>query len=301
MRSANIILCLCLAAAMPATGADDRPRVAVSIAPQAWLVERLAGDAVDLTVALAPGESPATYDPTPRRLAGLFDTQLYLGVGVPMESVLLPRLRDGDQDTRVVDLARDVTRLTIHDHVHAHDHGDRHESGFDPHVWLSPRRMKVMAGAAAAALAEQAPALAGVLATNLQRLNAELDTLDASVAEALAPAAGRTMFVFHPAFGYLAHDYGFTQRAVEKDGLPPSPRHLATVLAEIRAQGAGTVFVQPQSASAQLRAMAEAEGLAVVVLDPLARDYARNLRQMAVAVGEALRPAPAPVTGETAP
>ncbi|MBC8423817.1 zinc ABC transporter substrate-binding protein [bacterium] len=299
MRSVNIILWLCLAAALPATGADDRPRVTVSIAPQAWLIEWLAGDAVDLAVALAPGESPATYDPTPRRLAELFDTQLYLGVGVPMERVLLPRLREGKRNTRVVDLALDVTRLAIHAHAHDHDHDDAemHETGFDPHVWLSPRRMKIMAGAAAAALAEQTPALAGVLETNLQRLNAELDSLDASVAAALAPAAGRTMFVFHPAFGYLAHDYGFTQRAVEKDGLPPSPRHLATVLSEIRAQGAAAVFVQPQSASAQLRAVAEAEGLTVVVLDPLARDYARNLREMAAAIGAAL----APAAGEVAP
>ncbi len=289
MRPAIIISCLCLAAAATAAGTEAPLRVTVSIAPQAWLVERLAGDAVDLTVALEPGASPATFDPTPRRLAELSGTRLYLAVGVPMERILFPRLAEHEGVLDIVDLAADAARLPIH--AHHHDHGHAHTDDFDPHVWLSPRRMKTMAAAAADALAELVPGLADELAANLARLQDELDALDTAVAASLAPASGRTMFVFHPAFGYLAHDYGFVQRAVEKDGLPPSPRHLAAVLSEIRAQGTGTVFVQPQSASAQLQAVAGAEGLAVVVLDPLARDYARNLREMAAVIGAALAPA----------
>ncbi|MBU1074212.1 zinc ABC transporter substrate-binding protein, partial [bacterium] len=246
----------------------------------AWLVERLAGEAFALEVALAPGESPATYDPTPRRLAELSATRLYLSVGVPLERILIPRLRDGCRDLIVADLSAGVELLAGDDHGHGHE--------CDPHVWLSPRRMRVMAATAAAALGDLRPELAGTLATNLARLQAELDVLDGAVAELLAPAAGRTMVVFHPAFGYLAHDYGFVQKAIEKDGLPPSPRHLAAVLAEIRDQRINTVFVQPQSASAQLQAVAAAEGLAVAVLDPLAYDYADNLLRMAARIGAAL-------------
>jgi len=288
-------MCLFLAAGLPASGfADDdgaagtRPQVTVSIAPQAWLVERLAGAPVALQVALAPGESPANFDPTPRRLAELSRTEIYLAVGVPMERVLLTHLRNTCPRMAIADLAADVDRLAAdgHDHgigaVHAHE--------FDPHVWLSPRRMSSMAGVAADLLATLMPGRAEAIRDNLGVLRAELDTLDAELAALLAPAAGRTMVVFHPSFGYLAHDYGFTQTAIEKDGLPPSPRHLASVLTTIRDQGVRTVFVQPQAASAQLRAMADAEGLRVEVLDPLARNYPENLRRMAAAIGAALAP-----------
>ncbi len=267
-------------------GADERPLVVVSIAPEGWLVERLAGDAVRLEIALAPGESPASYDPTPRRLARLSGARLYLAVGVPMESILLPRLGSLCEDVKVVDLSRGQTRLAGHDHGHHHDH----EHAVDPHVWVSPRRMADLADAAARALGDLVPEAKAVIDANLVSLRTELATLDTEVATLLAPAAGRTMVVFHPSFGYLAHDYGFVQTAIEKDGLPPSPRHLATVLSNIREQNVQSIFVQPQSASAQLNALAKSENLGVVVLDPLARDYPENTRRMAAAIGDAFSP-----------
>ena len=90
-RPMVITIATVLALAGP-VGADEPPLVVASIAPVGWLVTELAGDTVRLEIALAPGESPASYDPTPRRLAGLADARLYLAIGVPMESILLPRL-----------------------------------------------------------------------------------------------------------------------------------------------------------------------------------------------------------------
>jgi len=286
IRFTVIAIATVLAVVGPA-GADERPLVVVSIAPAGWLVERLAGDTVRLEVALTPGESPASYDPTPRRLARLTGARLYLAVGVPMESILLPRLGSLCDDVTIVDLTRGQARLAGHDHGHQH----AHEPAVDPHIWVSPRRMADLADAAARALGSLVPDAKAVISANLVSLRTELATLDIEVAALLAPAMGRTMVVFHPSFGYLAQDYGFVQTAIEKDGLPPSPRHLAAVLSEIRAQNVHTIFVQPQSASAQLSALAKSENLGVAILDPLARDYPANTRSMAAAIGAALSPA----------
>ena len=277
-----------LAAVAPPAGAACR--VTVSIEPLAWLVERLIGDDGQVCTALAPGESPATYDPTPRRLAELARTDLYLGVGVPMERVLLPHLRRDRPGLAIHDLAEGLEKLAIGGHSHDHGDGHDHAHEFDPHVWLSPRLMGRMAESAARILAARHPELGEALPTRAAALQSDLADLDAELRAILSPAAGRTLVVFHPAFGYLARDYGLVQRAIEKDGLPPSPRRLAEVLAEIRAQGLRAIFVQPQEASAQLQALARAEGLQVLELDPLAGDYTENMRRMAEVIAGALAP-----------
>ena len=294
MSRSHRILSLFAVATLLVLGAcrDAAPpgaRLTVSIPPQAWLVERLAGADRAVDVALAPGESPAVFDPTPRRLAELSGTALYLAVGVPMEHGLLDHLRSAVPDMKIVDLSRGLTRLSAHGH--SHDHGDAdHASDLDPHVWLSPRLMARMAKIAAEALAEDDPARAGEIRANLEAVQAELIELDADLARILAPTTGHTMLVYHPAYGYLAHDYGFTQLAVEEHGLPPSPRHLAELLDGLRDEHPRAVFVQPQAESGPLRALAEEAGLAVEVIDPLAHDYPENLRRMATAIAAALAP-----------
>lgn len=84
---------------------------------------------------------------------------------------------------------------------------------------------------------------------------------------------------------------GLTQTAVEQGGLSPSPRHLAEILDRARARGVRTLFLQPQTSPDQARTVAEEAGRNVEILDPLARDYAANLRRMAAAMVAALAPA----------
>ena len=100
---------------------------------------------------------------------------------------------------------------------------------------------------------------------------------------------GRDLFVFHPAYGYFARQYGLTQVAVETGGRQPSARHLAELIDRARARDVRVIFVQPQFARHSARAVADAIGGAVVPLDPLAEDYLGNLEQMASTVESALQ------------
>ncbi len=46
----------------------EKPVVSVSILPQKYFLERLAGDLVEVNVMIPPGASPATYEPTVSQL-----------------------------------------------------------------------------------------------------------------------------------------------------------------------------------------------------------------------------------------
>jgi zinc transport system substrate-binding protein len=132
----------------------------------------------------------------------------------------------------------------------------------------------------ARALARKLPGQAEAIAARRDSLLTDLDDLDAHLTELLAPVRGRTMLVFHPAFGYFARDYGLQQRAMETGGLAPGPRHLAELMRTVEEIGVHTVFIQPQQSDQAARTLAREAGLEVVVLDPLARDHLANLRRL---------------------
>lgn len=258
--------------------------VYVSIPPQAFLVERLAGDLVEIEVLLPPGASPATYEPTPKQMAALDRSQLYLQIGAPFEGPVLAKVADLMPDVRIVDCRAGVELDPIG--------GDGHDHGFgllDPHIWLDPRRMKTIADTTAKALQALLPDESPAIEERLATLHAAIDDTDGRVGEALAPLAGQTLLVFHPAYGYFTRRYGLIQRAVEVDGKAPSARRLATVVEEIRQQPVPVLFVQPQFSRSAAERVAAALDCELVELDPLAGDYLANLETMADRIVRALQ------------
>ena len=121
--------------------------VYVSIPPQAFLVEWLVGDLVQGGVLLPPGASPATYEPTPKQMAALDRSQLYLQIGAPFEGPVLAKVSDLMPDLRVVDCRAGVELEPMGGDGHDHDAGL-----LDPHIWLDPQRMKIIASTTAEAL-----------------------------------------------------------------------------------------------------------------------------------------------------
>ena len=281
-RHATYLGILILAILAPVTSAAQG--VYVSIPPQAYLVERLAGDFVEVGVLLPPGASPATYEPTPKQMAALDHSQLYLQIGAPFEGPVLAKISDLMPDLRVVDCRVGVELEPIG--------GDGHDHGFgllDPHIWLDPQRMKTIADTTARALQILLPNESPMIEERLAALHSAIDETDVRVAEALAPFAGRTLLVFHPAFGYFTRRYGLIQKAVEVDGKAPSARRLATVVDEIRQQPVPALFFQPQFSRSAAERVAAALDCELVELDPMAADYLANLETMADRIVGALQ------------
>ncbi len=220
----------------------------------------------------------------------LAGASVFFACGAPMENHLLPRLRGSYPRMRIVDTAAGLPRLALdgHEHDPGDGHGHDDQGGLDPHLWLDPGLLARMVAVMVASLAELDPDGAALYTARGDSLQDELARLDSEIRDVLAPVRGREVFVFHPAYGYLAQAYGLKQTAIEQGGIDPSPRHLAEVLGRIKAQGARAVFVQPQFSLGSAQAVARDTGVELVVLDPLAPDVIANLRTMAHTIREAL-------------
>lgn len=275
--------------------AADPVSVFVSVIPQETFVSRIGGEHVRVTALVQPGQNPHAYEPTARQMAALSDADLYVRIGVAFEDAWIPRLMAANQDMRVLD-ARAGIELRAddpdHHHVHAHDGHDSHDAqeAIDPHIWTSPRRVKLMGAAIRDALSQIAPEHAGDFATNFERFAAELDALDASIRERLSGLQNRRFMVYHPAWGYFAEDYGLEQVAIEREGKEPGARALAALIDQARREGIRVIFAEPQFNTASAEQVAQEIGGQCVVIDPLAADYFATLQQAADLIAEAGQP-----------
>ena len=287
-RAAALAVGLGLATAAAAAGPVDPIRVVVTVLPQVEVAERVGGELVEVMSLVPPGALPDTFELTPKQMARLTDAGLWLRVGIAFEEVLADRVGSLAPQLRVVDGFSAMDRRPIDGGDHSgHDHG-----ALDPHIWLDPdlvaRHAEILADALCAARTGSCP----TFRANLAGYRAELEAADRRAAAVLAPHRGAPIFVFHPAYGYFADRYGLDQVPVEASGKVPSGRRLASLVDRARDADAGALFVQPQYAGGAADAAAEAMGVRVVELDPLAPDLAANLVRMAEAIARSLEGQP---------
>jgi zinc transport system substrate-binding protein len=159
----------------------------------------------------------------------------------------------------------------------------------DPHIWLSPRLLRLQAQAIAAALSDADPSNQESYNKNLQHLLKDLDSLHERITDRLAPWRGRVFYVYHPAFGCFADDYGLTQKAVEIEGKDPTARQLSQLVEEARAERIRILFTEVQFNPRSAGILAEAIGAQVRRLNPLARDVLKNLDSIATELAESFQ------------
>ena len=277
--------CLAGCGAQDKPGESGRLSVFVSIPPQAFFVERIAGEHVDVHVLVAAGQSPHSFAPTIKQMTALGQAGAYFCVGVPFEQALIAKVAPTHPELRVI---HTHTREEHGDAKHAYEHAGHDHGEIDPHTWLSPRLAGAQAKVICDALCQLAPDHAADFRRNLASLTADLAALDAELRQTLAPLRGRTLLAYHAAFGHFAEEYGLVQKAVETGGKSPGPRKIVELTAAAREEGVRVIFVQPQFSTRAAEAIASQIGGAVVPVDPLARDYIANLRRVGKTIAEGL-------------
>ena len=267
---AATLLALTVIAGCSTSETVGRPVVAVSVEPQAYFVEQIAGDLVQVVVMVPPGANPATYSPTIHQIQALSDASLYFKVGHPgfgFESSWLDSMLEVKSGLEIVDGSQGSPCTAA-----------------DPHLWVAPSSVRVMATSLALGLERVLPDQRETLQANLAAFERRIDAVDREIRETLGEHEGRGFLVFHPSWGCFAEEYGLEQIAIEHDGKEPSSHDLAALIADARNDGIRVVFVQPQHSERAAETVAQAIGGRVISADPLARDWPANLESFAAAL-----------------
>jgi zinc transport system substrate-binding protein len=261
---------------------NDKTGVAVTILPQQEFVARVGGDKVIITVMVPPGASPHTYEVTPAQMVQLSKAKAYFKVGSPIEFELawLDKLLAQNKDMLVVDCSEGIDLI---------ESDDPDEPGTDPHIWTSPSNVKTMVKNVCAGLAQVDPQNRQYYEQNRDSYLQKLDELDAEMEASLADTGNRTFIVYHPAWGYFAHDYALRQLGIEQEGKEPKAAYMSRLINEARVENIKVIFVSPEFDSRSAEAIAREIGGRVVIIDPLAGGYLDNMRKVAAAFREALK------------
>lgn len=296
LASAAVAVAVSPGAAAPAESL--KPLVAVSIIPQAYFVQRIAADRVEVITLVGPGQSPHAYEPTPRQMSDLSRAALWFTNGVDFEGGLEPKIRALYPSLKIVNTTQKVRfrRLEAprhkeegHKHkAHKHEAHKHEESGTDLHTWLGRDAVKAQCGSLRDALAALDPAGAAEYGKNFERFSADIDRLFDKLVSELKPLRGKTIYVYHPAFGYFLDEFGIVQEAVETGGKEPTQKGLAQLAARAKKDGAKVIFVQAQFPTAAAATLAKAIGGVVQPLDALAPDWLANMERMGAALKKAL-------------
>jgi len=253
-----VFLFLLWAGLWPASATAKGPiSVFVSILPQKYFVEKIGGNLVSVSTMVQPGANPHLYEPRPNQMAALSKSSLYFAIGVTFETVWLPKFAKLNPAMRIVRTDKGVDKMTMVAHHHEEEEvgqdkdGRKHALGeevpgtLDPHVWVSPPEVKIIARNILEALVEVDPSNSAAYQSGYGVFLKEIDQLDRDLQQIFKDKRGLKFMVYHPSWGYFARAYGLEQVPVELEGKEPKPEQLKTLIEQSRKQGIKVIFVQP--------------------------------------------------------
>ena len=279
------------------------PTVSVTMEPQRFFAGRIAGDRYQIHCVVPVGQSPESYDPTPRQMIELSESVAYLQIGyIGFERAWMPAIREQNPDLPLYDLSKGVALIETaeeeeadedanesaaeadHDHDHHHDH--HHHGGVDPHIWNSIGGARQIALNTRNAFQQIDPAHAADYEARYQELLQEIETTRQELDRLLIPLQGTSFIIYHPALTYLAAEYGLHQHCLEMDGKEPSPAQLKRLVDLARSEQVAVVFVQPEFDQKNAEIMAAESGCHLVRINPLNADWSGEMLRIAKALSD---------------
>ncbi len=274
-----------LAVACTAQKTSEKDLVTVSILPQKYIVEKIAGDLVDVQVLVPPGASPSTYSLVPSQMKDLSRSKVWLRIGkIGFEDAWHEKIEQGNPDLKVFDTSRMAEWIAAEEEVHG-DHVHLH--GIDPHIWMSPEEVEQIAELTYQALADLYPDKSAAFNANFEAFRSEIDVLDEDLIRQFDGLENRKFIIFHPALTYLARDYGLEQVSLEIDGKEPSAKHMSQLVKTAKDEGIRVVFIQKEFDQENARQLAEELDGEVVQIDPLNENWEEQIREIAEKLIEA--------------
>lgn len=259
----------------PDAGDGERLRAAASFYPLAHFIQKAGGDDVAVLNLTPPGIDSHEYEPTPRDIKRVMDSNLFVYLGGGFDA-WAERIAPGLRDAGVVTMEIiEVAEMSGHSGlIEAGEEGDHKESGhgsIDPHIWLDPLLSARVVEIIADSLMELDPEYAGSFRENAGDYMAVLQGLHEDYRSGLGSCKKRDIIVSHDAFSYLGKRYGLNVIPVTGvfSGGDPSPKRIAAVAGLMRRKGIGYIFMEPLANPAVARTISRETGARVLTLNPI--------------------------------
>lgn len=265
--------------------ANKKNTIFVSILPQKFIAEQIAGSKYEVQVMVPPGFSAENYEPAPNKILDLSKAQVYFALGMPFEEVLLKKIKSINPSITIKNSSDGIKfrnletpELVFEEHSrHHHEHNHSHKPGSeDIHTWLDPLYAKIHAENIFNILIKKMPENKPYFEKNLKSFNKRCDSITTYI-KSIMDKKNSGILVFHPAFGYFTDRFNLRQIPIEFEGKEPAPGIINSIIKFGKEKNIQTIFLQEQFNSKAAEIIGNELNAKVLKIDPLSYDYFNNL------------------------
>jgi zinc/manganese transport system substrate-binding protein len=216
------------------------------------IAEFIGGDKVSVTSIATGYQNPHFVDPKPSYIISLSNADLFVTVGLDLETGWSPQLLASSRNTKIqkgaagyVDASTGVGLLQVPSAANRGE-GDIHIFG-NPHYWLDPLNGKVIARNITNGLERIDPANKSFYENNLQAFFKKIDDKLKGWLEKFNPYRGAKIIAYHNEWVYFEKRFGLeiVDFMEPKPGIPPSPIQLVKVIKEVKANNIRVIVSSP--------------------------------------------------------
>ena len=216
------------------------------------IAELIGGNKVSVSSIATGYQNPHFVDPKPSYIISLSKADMYVTVGLDLETGWSPQLLTSSRNTRIqkgaagyVDASEGINLLQVPSSVNRSE-GDIHIYG-NPHYWLDPYNGKVIARNIANGLERIDPANKSVYEANLKSFNEKIDIKMKEWLLKMAAYKGAKIIAYHNEWVYFETRFGLqiVDFMEPKPGIPPSPSQLVKVIKEVKANSIKVIISSP--------------------------------------------------------
>ncbi len=284
----NLILLLLCASAHA-----EEPLLLATIKPVGWILEALAPAGARIEVLLPASQSPHHYQLRPLDVARIHNSTLNVWVGPGLEPWFA-------HAARALPASQHFALLTDTGNEHEHDETEFIDINADPHLWLDPVALRMIAPELAARLQQIYPAQTEEIQQNLARFEKLTQALDMEMHAVLTPVQQQGFIVYHDGYQRMVQRYHLNQRAAvwHHENIAAGARARATLIQLLNSGDIRCLFYEPEHGADAVRGWlgAAATHIKLAELDPLGEklppgpdSYPRFMRALATQIAECLR------------
>lgn len=253
---------------------EDKLNVYSSFYPMYDFAKKIGKDKINIKNLIPAGTEPHDWEPTPKDLVNIGDSDVFIYSGAGMESWIdkvSENVKNDDMD--MVEASKGIDLLDSEEKESSKNKSsDEHEHGeYDPHVWLDPENAKIQMKNIKDAFSKADPKNKDFYEKNYEENVVKLDSLDQKFKDEIGKTKNKDIVVAHEAFGYLCNAYGINQIAIE--GLSPDSEPDAARMVEItnfaKKNNIKYIFFEELVSSKVSNTLAKEVGAKTEVLNPL--------------------------------
>lgn len=267
-------------------GSKEQPVVFVTVQPEKFFAERIAGDKFEVNCIVPSGVNPEMFRPSSTLSEELLECTAYLKLEcLGYELEWMEKLLDHNP--------RKIKRYDTSEGVELlfggnYKKGTGGDKMVDPHMWCSPKQALHIAENMFSVFVELDPRNEKYYKKRYDLLVQELKATDSYLTKMLEVSSAAAFVVYTPSLSYLARDYGVVQMCIEGEEQASTETILEQLTIASKELNVRAVFIQGDAADSHAKEVASALGCEVVAIDLLSYEWFEEIETIANALTDTI-------------